>query len=217
MASQYHLNLLHAIHLPHMSDGTHVITELLWRQLIAILCTLLMPAWQVCSINAEMNDACIVIAGAEPMQASPAVDATRQQPEASASGTPSAQDNFRDAPSIALCIQAVQSSCLLPFLDRQLENASFNDMASRYASSTSGRPQLQKCFPLCPCDKHNFNCFSFNRITYQSPCLSVCKLQPSLKFLLSCLTFLADGYCCKALNGQIAHPEAPCCSTIVAN
>ncbi len=67
----------------------------------------------------------------EPMRASAVVDADRQQAEASSSGTHHATEALRDAASIGLCIQAVQSSCLLPFLDRQLENASFNDMASR--------------------------------------------------------------------------------------
>lgn len=65
------------------------------------------------------------------MRATPAVDTDQQQPQASTSGTGNATEGLRDAASMALCIQAVQSSCLLPFLDRQLENASFNDMASR--------------------------------------------------------------------------------------
>ena len=66
----------------------------------------------------------------EALRASSAVDARHQQPEASTSGTN--REGLRDAASIALCVQAVQMSCLLPFLDRQLENASFNDMASRW-------------------------------------------------------------------------------------
>ena len=56
-----------------------------------------------------------------------------QQGEASTSGVGTDRDAFRDAVSIQLCIQALQSSCLLPFLDRQLGSASFNDMASRQA------------------------------------------------------------------------------------
>ncbi len=75
------------------------------------------------------------VAGMEAMQASAAVDTGRQQPGASTSGSHNATESLRDAASITLCLQAVQSSCLLPFLDRQLENASFNNMASRLVSS----------------------------------------------------------------------------------
>ncbi len=85
----------------------------------AVLCALICSDWQ------------LTLAGMELMRASSVVNADRQQAEASTSGTHHATDALRDAASIALCIQAVQSSCLLPFLDRQLENASFNDMASR--------------------------------------------------------------------------------------
>ena len=38
-----------------------------------------------------------------------------------------------DQAELQLCIQALQSSCLLPFLDQQLGQASFSDMASRQA------------------------------------------------------------------------------------
>ena len=59
----------------------------------------------------------------------------QQQPEASTStstnGVGANGNAFRDAVSIQRCIEALQSSCLLPFLDTQLGSASFNDMASR--------------------------------------------------------------------------------------
>lgn len=63
------------------------------------------------------------------------VEGRQQQPEASTSTSTSStgndRDAFRDAVSIQRCIEALHSSCLLPFLDTQLGSASFNDMASR--------------------------------------------------------------------------------------
>ena len=38
-----------------------------------------------------------------------------------------------DQAELQLCMQALESSCLLPFLDQQLSQASFSDMASRQA------------------------------------------------------------------------------------
>ena len=63
------------------------------------------------------------------------VDEQQQQAQASTSGAGTDRDAFRDAVSIELCFQALHSSCLLPFLDRQLGSASFNDMASRQAAT----------------------------------------------------------------------------------
>ncbi len=38
-----------------------------------------------------------------------------------------------DQAELQLCMEALESSCLLPFLDQQLSQASFSDMASRQA------------------------------------------------------------------------------------
>ncbi|KAL0054327.1 hypothetical protein WJX82_007206 [Trebouxia sp. C0006] len=96
---------------------------------------------------AEESDEAASSSAGEPMMASPSHQ-DRQQAEASTSGTHHATEALRDAASIVLCIQAVQSSCLLPFLDRQLENASFNDMASRASYYTTlFRVIWQLCSP----------------------------------------------------------------------
>lgn len=52
-----------------------------------------------------------------------------------ADASTSGNDSYKSDTSIKLCVNAVQGSCLLPFLHRELANASFNDMASRLAFS----------------------------------------------------------------------------------
>ena len=71
-----------------------------------------------------------------------------------------------DQAELQLCMEALESSCLLPFLDQQLSQASFSDMASRQAPAIlcthclpattalavvvlHRLPMLLLCFPGC--------------------------------------------------------------------
>ncbi|KAL3136896.1 hypothetical protein ABBQ32_006505 [Trebouxia sp. C0010 RCD-2024] len=92
-------------------------------------------------LRQQLADTTEDLASSSAAEGSDGVEGRQQQPEASTSTSTSStgndRDAFRDAVSIQRCIEALHSSCLLPFLDTQLGSASFNDMASRASYYTT--------------------------------------------------------------------------------
>ena len=54
-----------------------------------------------------------------------------------------------DQAELQLCMEALESSCLLPFLDQQLCQASFSDMASRQAPAIQCTDRLPETCSSC--------------------------------------------------------------------